>query len=42
MGITVIWVDTNFFETAKSIQELNQRVRQCKSSTDVIALAKEY
>jgi len=32
----------NFFETAKNNQELNQRVRQCKSSTDVITLAKEY
>lgn len=32
----------SFFESAQSIQELNQRVRQCKSPTDVIALAKEY
>jgi predicted ribosomally synthesized peptide with nif11-like leader len=32
----------NFFGTAKNNQELNQRVRQCKSSIDVVALAKEY
>lgn len=32
----------NFFETAQNNQELNQRLRQCKSSSDVVALAKAY
>jgi len=32
----------NFFETAQNNQELNQRLRQCQSSSDVVALAKEY
>lgn len=32
----------NFFETAQNNQELNQRLRQCKSSIDVVALAKAY
>lgn len=32
----------NFFETAQNNQELNQRLRQCKSSSDVVVLAKEH